>query len=104
MSNQPSAPDPTRSTLLFTNTRSQAEIWFRTLVRTRPDLIGSIALHHGSLDVSQRREPRSYFRFDPPDPKLIIVREPTNPFEILSNQRSLPLRGHDARASADRDR
>lgn len=37
-------------TLLFTNTRSQAEIWFREIVRTRPDLVGRAALHHGSLD------------------------------------------------------
>lgn len=37
------------STLVFTNTRSQAEIWFRGLVKASPDLIGRIALHHGSL-------------------------------------------------------
>lgn len=42
------------STLLFTNTRSQAEIWFRALVRRSPDLIGGIALHHGSLDRELR--------------------------------------------------
>lgn len=39
-----------RSTLLFTNTRSQAEIWFQALLRARPDWLGSVALHHGSLD------------------------------------------------------
>ncbi len=37
------------STLVFTNTRSQAEIWFREIVRAHPDLIGAVALHHGSL-------------------------------------------------------
>ncbi len=42
------------STLLFTNTRSQAEIWFRALIRASPDLIGGIALHHGSLDRELR--------------------------------------------------
>jgi ATP-dependent Lhr-like helicase len=42
------------STLVFTNTRSQAEIWFRALVRASPDLIGRIALHHGSLDRELR--------------------------------------------------
>lgn len=42
------------STLLFTNTRSQAEIWFRGLVRASPDLIGRVALHHGSLDRELR--------------------------------------------------
>lgn len=38
------------TTLLFTNTRSQAEIWFRTLTRMAPDMLGQIALHHGSID------------------------------------------------------
>lgn len=42
------------STLLFTNTRSQAEIWFRALLRERPELLGRIALHHGSLDRERR--------------------------------------------------
>lgn len=42
------------STLLFTNTRSQAEIWFRALVEARPDWAGSLALHHGSLDRAER--------------------------------------------------
>jgi len=50
------------TTLLFTNTRSQAEIWFRTLIRARPDLIGSIALHHGSLDRDIRTEVESMLR------------------------------------------
>lgn len=39
-----------RSTLFFTNTRSQAELWFETLTRKRPDWLGSIAVHHGSID------------------------------------------------------
>lgn len=47
------------STLLFTNTRSQAELWFRELVRLRPDWIGSIALHHGSLDRALRTKVES---------------------------------------------
>ena len=38
------------STLLFTNTRSQAEVWFRRLIMEAPDLLGSVAIHHGSLD------------------------------------------------------
>ena len=44
------AIESARSTLLFTNTRSQAEIWFREIQLTRPDWLGQIALHHGSLD------------------------------------------------------
>lgn len=38
-----------RTTLLFTNTRSQAEIWFRAIVLAKPDWLGKVALHHGSL-------------------------------------------------------
>jgi ATP-dependent Lhr-like helicase len=44
-----------RSTLLFTNTRSQAEIWYQGLLEARPDWAGVIALHHGSLDAEVRR-------------------------------------------------
>ncbi len=40
--------------LLFTNTRSQAELWFKALLEARPDWAGIIALHHGSLDREVR--------------------------------------------------
>jgi len=40
--------------LVFTNTRSQSELWYRALVEARPDWAGLIALHHGSLDRSVR--------------------------------------------------
>lgn len=40
--------------LIFTNTRSQAEIWFQALLEARPDFAGVLALHHGSLDKSVR--------------------------------------------------
>ncbi|HTU25686.1 MAG TPA: helicase-related protein, partial [Pirellulales bacterium] len=43
-----------RTSLLFTNTRSQAEIWFRSLLRARPDWAAELALHHGSLDRDLR--------------------------------------------------
>jgi ATP-dependent helicase Lhr and Lhr-like helicase len=42
------------STLVFTNTRSQAEIWYQQLLAARPDWAGVIALHHGSLDKAVR--------------------------------------------------
>jgi ATP-dependent Lhr-like helicase len=42
------------STLVFTNTRAQAEIWFRALMQQAPDLIGQLAIHHGSLDRKLR--------------------------------------------------
>ena len=38
------------SSLIFTNTRSQCEIWYQALLEARPDWAGIIALHHGSLD------------------------------------------------------
>jgi ATP-dependent Lhr-like helicase len=43
-----------RTTLLFVNTRSQAELLFQELWRVNEDSL-PIALHHGSLDVTQRR-------------------------------------------------
>ena len=42
------------STLVFTNTRSQAEIWYQALLEARPDWAGVVALHHGSLDAEAR--------------------------------------------------
>ena len=44
-----------RTTLVFVNTRSQAEMLFQDLWRINDDGL-SIALHHGSLDVAQRRK------------------------------------------------
>ena len=44
-----------RTTLLFVNTRSQAEYLFQNLWTINEDTL-PIALHHGSLDVSQRRK------------------------------------------------
>ena len=38
------------TTLVFTNTRSQSELWFRALLQARPDWIGLLGLHHGSID------------------------------------------------------
>jgi ATP-dependent Lhr-like helicase len=43
-----------RSTLVFTNTRSQAELWYQALLNARPKWAGLIALHHGSLDREVR--------------------------------------------------
>jgi ATP-dependent Lhr-like helicase len=43
------------TTLVFVNTRSQAEFMFQELWRVNDDNL-AIALHHGSLDVAQRRK------------------------------------------------
>ncbi len=42
------------STLLFTNTRAQAEIWYQNLLNAAPDLAGVIAMHHGSISRELR--------------------------------------------------
>ncbi|MDH5331537.1 MAG: DEAD/DEAH box helicase, partial [Aquincola sp.] len=42
------------TTLVFTNVRSQAEIWYQLLLAARPEWAGQIALHHGSLDREVR--------------------------------------------------
>jgi len=42
------------TTLVFTNTRSQAERWFEAIAAARPDWRKSIALHHGSVDRDLR--------------------------------------------------
>ena len=36
-------------TLVFTNVRSQAEVWYQLLLAAKPEWAGQIALHHGSL-------------------------------------------------------
>ena len=45
-----------RTTLVFTNTRAQTEIWFQELIEAYPDFAGEIALHHGSLQSDLRQE------------------------------------------------
>ena len=49
------AIDSCRSTLIFTNVRSQAEIWYQGLIEARPEWAGLIGLHHGSLDSDVRK-------------------------------------------------
>jgi ATP-dependent Lhr-like helicase len=44
-----------QSTLVFTNTRSQTEIWYHTLLYMMPELAGQIAVHHGSVDRHVRQ-------------------------------------------------
>lgn len=43
-----------RTTLIFINTRGMSETWYQTLLTVCPDLAGSIALHHGSIDMELR--------------------------------------------------
>ncbi|PZO22880.1 MAG: DNA ligase-associated DEXH box helicase [Leptolyngbya foveolarum] len=48
------ALDIEKSTLIFVNTRSQAERWFQALNFSMPDHEKQIALHHGSIDFETR--------------------------------------------------
>jgi ATP-dependent Lhr-like helicase len=43
------------STLIFVNTRAQAERWYQAILEADSSLAGEIALHHGSLDYSVRQ-------------------------------------------------
>lgn len=43
-----------KTTLIFTNTRSQSEIWYQAILDKYPEYAGYIAMHHGSLDHSLR--------------------------------------------------
>ncbi len=49
------AIDGARSTLVFTNVRSQAEIWYQGILEAKPEWAGLIGLHHGSLDTEVRQ-------------------------------------------------
>ncbi|MFN7021132.1 MAG: ligase-associated DNA damage response DEXH box helicase [Phycisphaerales bacterium] len=51
-----------RTSLVFTNTRSQSEIWFRSLQRYDPDLIGHLGIHHGSIDRAIRDRVEEHLR------------------------------------------
>ncbi|MEN0048815.1 MAG: ligase-associated DNA damage response DEXH box helicase [Bacteroidota bacterium] len=43
-----------KTTLIFTNTRAQSEIWYQNLLEVEPDLAGQIAMHHGSISRELR--------------------------------------------------
>src|SRR5690606_19532034 len=45
-----------RTTLVFTNTSSQAELWFQSIQDARPAWVKKLAIHHGSLDREVREE------------------------------------------------
>ena len=46
--------DSAATSLVFTNTRSQSELWYQAILNARPDWAGLIALHHGSLSREVR--------------------------------------------------
>lgn len=48
--------DPGISTIVFVNTRSQAERWFHAIAIERPDWESRMGLHHGSVDRGAREK------------------------------------------------
>ncbi|MCB0567668.1 MAG: ligase-associated DNA damage response DEXH box helicase [Phaeodactylibacter sp.] len=46
--------EQSQSTLIFTNTRAQCEIWYQNLLAVAPGLAGAIAMHHGSISRELR--------------------------------------------------
>ena len=44
-----------KSSIIFTNTRSQCEMWYQLLLEAYPDFAGQIALHHSSIDAPIRQ-------------------------------------------------
>ena len=43
-----------KTTIIFTNTRRQCEIWFQKLLEKHPEFAGEIAMHHGSIGKDTR--------------------------------------------------
>lgn len=43
-----------KTTIIFTNTRRQCEIWFQKLLEKHPEFAGEIAMHHGSIAKDTR--------------------------------------------------
>lgn len=45
-----------KTTLLFTNTRAQSELWFQSIEAAAPPWVKKMSLHHGSIDREIRTE------------------------------------------------
>ncbi len=43
-----------KSTLIFTNTRAQCELWFQAIMQQHPEFAGEVAMHHGSINRETR--------------------------------------------------
>ncbi|WP_425413732.1 ligase-associated DNA damage response DEXH box helicase [Riemerella columbina] len=46
--------EQSQTTLVFTNTRSQSEMWYQLILEKAPHFAGLLALHHGSIDKEVR--------------------------------------------------
>ena len=43
-----------QTTLIFTNTRAQCELWYQALLEADPDLAGLLGMHHSAVDRGLR--------------------------------------------------
>lgn len=43
-----------KSSLIFTNTRAQCELWFQAIMHQHPEFAGEVAMHHGSINKDTR--------------------------------------------------
>ena len=50
------------TSLVFLNTRAQAEVWYRSIIQKRPDWLTKTAVHHGSVDRKLRTEIEAMLR------------------------------------------
>lgn len=48
------AIESANTTLLFTNVRSQTEVWFQSILKAKPEWAELIAIHHGSIENEKR--------------------------------------------------
>ena len=46
--------DQSKTTLIFTNTRAQCELWYQALLDADPDLAGLLGMHHSAVDRTLR--------------------------------------------------
>ena len=54
--------DKPGSALVFCNTRSHTETWFKQIMERRPEWLGEVAIHHGSLDRRIRQQVENLLR------------------------------------------
>ncbi len=54
--------DKAQTSLLFTNTRSQTEIWFQELLEAKPEWQDDLAMHHSSIDREEREHTEQRLR------------------------------------------
>ena len=46
--------EASKTSIIFTNTRGQCEIWFQKILEKHPELAGELAMHHGSINKETR--------------------------------------------------